>query len=208
MKLVRTRKLKAHMIIAQPIYDEYGRVLIREGVALTNTMIKRLMQHGISYVYVKSSLLENLSIDTGISNQVRVEATNQIKQIFMEFKNIQQTEKSYFLLSKQYELGRVVKDILTEIKHVDEAISLLTDILIADDYTFQHSINVTIYALSIGKKLNFSEDELLELGTGAILHDLGKIFIDQEILKKSGKLTTEEFAEIKRHTQLGFEFLR
>lgn len=208
MKLVRTSNLQANMVIAQPIYDDRGRVLIREGISLTNTMIKRLINHGIAYVYVKSKLLENIQIDTGIDQQVRVDATNQIKQTFKEFKNIQQTVNAYLLMSKQNELGKVVKNILTEINQFDQAISLLTDILIADDYTFQHSINVTIYSLSIGKKLNLNEDALLELGTGALLHDLGKIFIDQKILKKSGKLTTAEFAEVKRHTKLGFEFLR
>lgn len=208
MKLTRTRKLKPNMVLAKPIYNEQGRILIQEGIHLTDSMIKRLIDQGITYVYVMSDLIKDVHVESGISYKLRVEAAEKVKQTFSEFKDIQQTENAYLLSSQQNEIGMVVKDILNEINDYDEAISLLADILIADDYTFQHSINVTIYSLAIGKKLDFSEAELLDLGTGAMLHDLGKIFIDKDILKKSGKLTYEEFEVIKSHTQLGFDFIR
>ena len=49
---------------------------------------------------------------------------------------------------------------------------------------------------------------LIRLGLGAIMHDIGKVFIDKKILNKPGKLTVEEFNVIKKHSELGYEYIR
>jgi HD-GYP domain-containing protein (c-di-GMP phosphodiesterase class II) len=73
-----------------------------------------------------------------------------------------------------------------------------------DYYTHTHSINVAIYALSLGSFLNFKSDELSELGEAALLHDLGKSKVDTSIINKNGKLSDKEFQEIKKHPALGY----
>jgi putative nucleotidyltransferase with HDIG domain len=72
-----------------------------------------------------------------------------------------------------------------------------------DYYTHTHSINVAIYALSLGSFLGFNEVELEELGEAALLHDLGKSKIASEIINKKGKLTIQEFEIIKKHPNYG-----
>jgi HD-GYP domain-containing protein (c-di-GMP phosphodiesterase class II) len=68
-----------------------------------------------------------------------------------------------------------------------------------DDFTFTHSLNVAIIALFIGKFLNLSKEELLILGLGALVHDLGKLKIPAEILHKPKKLDEKEFLIVKKH---------
>src|SRR5699024_10140828 len=127
---------------------------------------------------------------------------------FEELKENPITEKSYLFENKRNQLNTVVQDIVKEMKNKNEAVSLLTDILISDDYTFQHSLNVTIYSLALGTKLKLSENELADLGIGAMLHDIGKIFIEKDILLKADRLTDAEYSIMKSHTQLGFDFIR
>jgi HD-GYP domain-containing protein (c-di-GMP phosphodiesterase class II) len=81
------------------------------------------------------------------------------------------------------------------------------DIRTYDDYTYAHSLNVAILATVIGKVLGLSRQSLYELAMAAVLHDTGKMFIDKKILNKPGKLTPDEFSEIKKHCALGFNFL-
>jgi HD-GYP domain-containing protein (c-di-GMP phosphodiesterase class II) len=69
-------------------------------------------------------------------------------------------------------------------------------------------LNVTLYALSIGLKLGLPQKDLEILGLGGILHDIGKMLIPSEILFKPGKLTSEEFTEMKKHTTYGYDILR
>jgi len=71
-----------------------------------------------------------------------------------------------------------------------------------------HSVNVSVLALLVGRKLNLDKDQLELLGSGSILHDVGKTLVSQEILNKPGKLSEGEFLEMKAHAQRGYEILR
>jgi putative nucleotidyltransferase with HDIG domain len=74
--------------------------------------------------------------------------------------------------------------------------------------TALHSVNVCILALSFGRHLGLNERELGDLGTGALLHDIGKLRIPKDILNKPGKLSESEIALMRRHTEFGVELLQ
>lgn len=76
-----------------------------------------------------------------------------------------------------------------------------------DAYTGGHSERVTKYALGIGEELGLSPEELRVLRYSAVLHDLGKIAIDERILRKPTALTTEEWVEMKQHPKLAAQIL-
>ncbi len=76
-----------------------------------------------------------------------------------------------------------------------------------DDNTSSHSLNVTRYSMLLGEHLGLNEEELRALSQGALLHDLGKIGIPDDILKKPGGLDDDEFEVIKQHPMLTSEIL-
>ena len=69
-----------------------------------------------------------------------------------------------------------------------------------DDYTYTHSVNVGILAMSLGSQIGLSRNILEILGICGLFHDLGKTEIPLEIINKKGKLTAEEFEDIKKHS--------
>jgi len=71
-----------------------------------------------------------------------------------------------------------------------------------------HSYRVTEYALTLGKRMNLSEPELSMLAKGALLHDIGKIGVPDNILLKPTKLTDEEWEVMRKHAELGFTMLK
>ncbi len=71
-----------------------------------------------------------------------------------------------------------------------------------DEYTHGHSFRVAKYAVAIGRKMDIGPEQLTDLEIAAYMHDLGKIGVPEKILGKPGKLTEEEFAEIKKHPVL------
>jgi HD-GYP domain-containing protein (c-di-GMP phosphodiesterase class II) len=75
------------------------------------------------------------------------------------------------------------------------------------DFT-SHLVNVCIFAIEIGIGLRYSRDDLERLGLAAIVHDLGVIKIPENILKKPGRLTEEEFAIVKKHPEDGAKILK
>ncbi|MBC15417.1 MAG: hypothetical protein CL942_00035 [Desulfovibrio sp.] len=72
-----------------------------------------------------------------------------------------------------------------------------------DPYTKGHSERVAMLASRLGKKMGLSSKELQELTFAALLHDIGKIGIPDNILKKEGRLSEEEYAEMKHHPAIG-----
>ena len=88
--------------------------------------------------------------------------------------------------------------------HALFALSLLRDY---DNYTFTHSVNVSVLALAVGRACCVSEEELKALGLGGLLHDIGKLKVAVDIINKPGKLTDSEFEKIKEHPALGAEIV-
>lgn len=76
-----------------------------------------------------------------------------------------------------------------------------------DMSTFVHILNVSILSMCFSAKLGFSKDEVLEIGIAALFHDIGKMYISRKIIKKTDKLTDDEFDKIRSHSVLGAELL-
>ena len=77
-----------------------------------------------------------------------------------------------------------------------------------DEYTAGHCARVMEYATAIGERLGLSAGELEELRYGALLHDVGKTVLDKPVLNKPGALSPEEMAEVRRHPELGRQWLQ
>ena len=89
--------------------------------------------------------------------------------------------------------------------HAMLALSMLKDY---DNYTFTHSVNVSVISLAVGRACNVTEDQLKTLGLGGLLHDLGKLRVDVNIITKPGRLTDGEFEAIKEHPGFGADIIR
>ncbi len=73
--------------------------------------------------------------------------------------------------------------------------------------TAEHSLELNVIALEIGRRMDLSEEQLRHLNWGTLLHDIGKLAIPDRVLLKPGKLTFEEYELIKKHPTLGYEIL-
>jgi HD-GYP domain-containing protein (c-di-GMP phosphodiesterase class II) len=106
------------------------------------------------------------------------------------------------------EVDTIVTDMVTTILHDNFTVSSFITILSNDYYTHTHSLNVSVYAICLGKHLNMHKSELEELGISALLHDLGKSKISSDIINKNGKLSEHEFNEVKKHSMYGWALAR
>lgn len=76
-----------------------------------------------------------------------------------------------------------------------------------DNYTGGHTNRVSSYCMSIGSHINLGEKEMESLWLASILHDIGKIGVEDRVLQKPGKLDNEEFTAMSRHSEFGSEIL-
>lgn len=77
-----------------------------------------------------------------------------------------------------------------------------------DTSLFTHSINVAIITEYMLDKMNYMPGIKKDIVTGALLHDIGKVFIPKEILDKPGVLTSDEMDIVRKHTEYGYEFIK
>ena len=91
---------------------------------------------------------------------------------------------------------------------IEAVFAFAKTIKLKDQYTGEHVENTVLYAAEIARKLNLSIDEVENIRSASMVHDLGKIGISERILLKEAKLTKEEFDEIKKHPRIGVNVLR
>ena len=98
---------------------------------------------------------------------------------------------------------RAVQGIVDQVLANESSMITMTTLRDFDEYTFTHSVNVSIFSVIIGQRLKLTKIQLYELGLGALFHDLGKSRVDFEIINKPGGLTDEEWFELQQHPTEG-----
>jgi len=102
---------------------------------------------------------------------------------------------------------RLMQSIINLVSQNESFMIGLTNIKNYDEYTLNHSTNVTVLSICFGRRLGLERKELVDLGVSAFFHDIGKIEIPEEILNKPGKLDDNEFDIIKTHPGHGAQKL-
>ena len=103
---------------------------------------------------------------------------------------------------------KMVRRNLESLLRNESAMLWLTRLKAQDRYTGLHCLSVSILAMGFGVHLGLSNEKIETLGIAGLLHDVGKMKIDPQILNKPGKLTAEEFEQIKLHPAFGFQALQ
>lgn len=192
MRLVSIKIAKPGDYLAKSILDEDERILLKEGVLLTESYLLRIERLKISSIYIKKKI-EEILIDDVIKPESEIIGRNMINDAI----------KPYLKST-----GIIGGNIIDKIRNKKDVMNGLTDIKIMDNYTYQHSVQVAIFSLVLGVQLQLNQDELYVLCIGAMMHDIGKILIPKDLILKVDPLTDEEFKTIKKHTIKGYDYLK
>lgn len=104
--------------------------------------------------------------------------------------------------------ARMILDLIENEGSNHSIVLLMKSLKDYDDYTFAHSVNVAVISTATANHIGFSEDEVAMIGLSALMHDVGKLYVPKEIIKKMGRLTPEEWQKIKKHPVDGDRILR
>lgn len=209
MRLISTDKCVPGMKLGKNIYNNEGLILLGVKVELTQNLISRLIKLGIDFVYIEDARTDDIIIPDLITDQTRIRAIAEISSNFrkmMESSNTKKTGLGNHHLGKTF--SKVMSLIIDDLSQNQDAMIMVMNMNAVDHYLYSHSLNVCIYATMLGISQGYSKDELMALGIGALLHDIGKTQIRMEILLKADKLTDAEFGEMKKHADLGYKILK
>ncbi len=196
MAKVLTENLIPGMVIIKAVYASDGILLLPPGTLLEAAHLKQLRESGITAVNVKSRSCTRQAGDFTGAEQATLHT---VKYVFRKL-----TLKDSVSADA---VKAAVSDILYGVVRDRNAMMHLTDVRSVDNYVFTHSVNVCMLSLLIGFFMKLPGDRLKELGMAALLHDAGRSYIPQDLLYKTGGLTTEEYDIVKKHTIYGYERL-
>lgn len=199
MKLTFVNNLEGSEVLAKNILRDDGKVLLMAGTKLTTEFIRKLRNFGIFFVYIQHDALSNITDDKRL-NELKEEALKTLPHIFNDLINHDEKNLRNSLL--------VVGNLVDYIIETGAVNINLYEVKTYDNYTYIHSVDTCIMACFIGMTVNLDKEELKELAVAAILHDIGKTKISNQIINKKTPLTNTEFIEIKKHPIYGEEILR
>jgi len=173
-----------------------------------------------NYLYVKKQLeYRNVqSIEVGKleffkDEEIYVDSEDQKKRSReVYFKSISLVKEVVENINQQKALNirkakRLMQNAVNAILQDDSTLLGLANIKNYDEYTFNHSVNVAIYAIALGQRIGIPKKHLSHLGMAGLFHDMGKTRIPKEILNKTGKLSPEEWSVMRTHPVAGTELI-
>ena len=174
-------------------------------------LTKQLLNNGISSIEVNPLEIPegNGGVTFHVEDQrerakkVFFETVSAVKGLMGRVDQLMVNERTQYVDARK--LKRLVQKTVSLVLEDDSWLLGMASIKNYDEYTFNHSVNVAIYSLAIGRRLGFARKTLAELGISALLHDIGKSQIPLEILNKPGSLDENEWEVMKKHPLKGVE---
>lgn len=214
MRLVPIESVKPNTVLGKTLYDLDGRVLLRAGVVLREATIAKIKEINILSIYIVDKY-SNEEIEDIIKPEIRQKAIMTIKEAFSNIGRINSAnqernkesdytwqEQSYF-----YNIGKMAVTIIEDILKNRDIILALVDIRSMNNYTYSHSVNVAVIALTIGMAFKLPKKKLEALCAGALIHDIGKSMLPKGIIDKKETLSEEEKQVVMQHPRLGYKYL-
>lgn len=224
MKRVRTSDLRPGMRTAEDVYSYNNQMIMPKGTVLDDKMITRLEFYSVLAIKIsedndvldepKAEQAESL-IDDNASYSQKVRASKQFQEFEKTFLKTTEkfkdsiknaVEKGTMLDSKELVAG--VTDMISESMTGISVFDMLHNMRQYDDFTYMHSMNVALICNVFAKWLGMSDREIEIATLGGLLHDIGKLKIPDNIMRKPEKLSPAEYNIIKTHPLQGYNILK
>jgi len=184
------------------IFSNRGVLLLSAHSVITREHIELLLRHGIQLSKQDIEGYEEPSTEQK-KDHVEEEIHHSVQRITEYFDSIR--------LTRKVPLADIRENIIPALYETSRSATLYQLFMAMqarDDYTYRHNLAVSMFSNLLGGWLGMDKQELAQLTTAALLHDVGKMLVPDYILNHPGKLTPEQFDEVKKHTVYGYEILK
>lgn len=197
MRLVTLKEVQGNEIAACNLTDIHGRLLLSKGSRIKLSYLNKLESLGISSVYIEDEISEGIKIEGILCEETKHLAKSTVEVEMRRFLKTNEVDTE--------EIRKVSNVIVNEILLNRVQLINLKDLKLKGEYIFSHCVNVCALSIFLCKKMGIEHSKANSIGAGALLHDFGKLLVPNDILDKTGKLSEDEFEEVKKHTTYGYE---
>jgi len=206
MRRISAKYAKPTMMLGRALYDNFGRLIMREGTKLTAQQVANLEEVGVGEVFILDKRVDDVPAWPLITPELEGTAAAALRTVLMKAQAIVSTGKAQML------------DIAAVRQSVFEMVQQLFPVAMGEpvivgchsqrDYDFVHPVKVASLSLLIGKAAGMGQTELVNLGMAALLQNVGYAAVQQGILDHEGPLTDSEVQIVQRHAAYGAEIVK
>lgn len=232
MKRVRTSELRPGMITAEDVYSYNNQMIMTKGTVLDDKMITRLEFYSVLAIRIaEDGDAEEVSSGNTVNKEPSVSSSMQsasdnssYSQKIKSSKQFQEFERAFLKNTEAFKeslksiaegasidtnqlMGTVTNLITSDMTSIS-VFDMLHNMRQYDDFTYMHSMNVSLICNVFAKWLGMSEREVEIVTVGGLLHDVGKLKIPDNIMRKPDKLSPAEYNIIKTHSLQGYNILK
>lgn len=217
---VMLHKVTLGMVIAEDIYEN-SQLLVPKGTIVDDDVLKILRRSSVISIpiYDKNHTGQNTPANKEPGVQQTYYERLRSSESFKKFEKTfhEKTEVFSYKLNdiatrnetvNVDELFESANEVMSGTTNTYQLMDILSNIRYFDDSTYAHSMNVSLLANILGRWLHYDDEQLKILTVAGLLHDIGKVLIPPELIKKPGRLTSDEFELIKQHPLKGYELLK
>jgi HD-GYP domain-containing protein (c-di-GMP phosphodiesterase class II) len=202
LRAARLKGLKIEEVVTYAELELFARLLldVSAGRQSTEGMVNELKIRASTHIELdlldeEEDLIKEVDQER-VAKQIYLRSIGVVKSVFDSFR------KTDRINSRR--IKRVVQQMIESLNVNPENLLNLTNLKNYDEYTFNHSVNVSVLGIALGRHLGLTRQQAYLIGQAGMLHDLGKLYVPEHILNKAGRLTPEERKVIQMHPIDGF----
>jgi HD-GYP domain-containing protein (c-di-GMP phosphodiesterase class II) len=216
MRPVLVKNLRPGTVLPQDLVDKEGNIILHEGVRLSEAYIQGIANQGYAELFLRKVEMPSIEVERNLPVNVQAAATKTLKSAWDEVAaNLGELRRETMgavrkaldsghvraLMSENGPVGNIPELADTIINQVlsRSLLAGLTTIKSMDMRLHEHSLDVCVIAIMIGKAIGLDKSKLKQLANGCLLHDIGMVFVNAGQSRST---------LIRRHTQLGYDLLR
>lgn len=217
MRRVKTSILVPGMVVAKDVHNANNILVMGKNTVLTDDSITKLTFHSIYSVYIKDEVVEVPKKPTyeRVYTPSKIKETKEFKEFKVAYdKEVVELEETFqdIILAKSKKMGmeelcQKATSMLDDTRGGIHVFDILHNMRDYDDSTFNHCMNVALICNVFADWMHMSPMEKEIATVAGLLHDIGKLRIPEEIVKKASRLTDEEYELIKTHPMEGYNIL-
>ncbi len=199
-KKISIRKALPGMVLAADLLSDTGRIILSQETRLTDIMLRSLSTWNVTYITVYHTDL--------LPVHFQVE---QLDDNYNDMLHILENSFVTMRFCKEIPLAEMKEMAVGSVMTMTDTVGVLQYLMSMrriGEYSYHHSINVSVLCGVLGKWMGYQGQELQDLVLAGLLHDVGKTQVSEELINKPAQLTDAEMAEMRGHSKLGTELIQ
>lgn len=206
MRRISVKYAKEGMMLGMPLYDSYGRVLLKEGSNLKDYQLKALNELGVGELFIADRRADDIPVWPLVTPKVEGALAHALRSIMIDTRAMLGKKSNQPMNLTR--LRQLTLDMVRQLFPVVMGEPNISGVFSLKDYDYVHPIKVAGLSLLVGKTVGFGQIELINLATATLLENIGNILIPREFMDKPGELTEAELKTIQNHSPWSAEILK